>query len=152
MDRVRFAITDHLFFKSFKKEHVDELVDCANEVRFKKGEFIFKEGDEAKEFFLISRGSVDLELFSPERGLSQIENIGEREVLGWSWLYSPYKWRFDAKAAENIEAIIFNGKKLREKCEKNHELGYRVYKLFSQIIVERLQAARMEILELYSQK
>jgi CRP-like cAMP-binding protein len=70
-------------------------------------------------------------------------------VLGWSWLFPPYRWHFDARALELTRAIALDGKCLREKCEEDHDLGYELVKRVAQIIMERLQATRLQLLDVY---
>jgi CRP-like cAMP-binding protein len=78
-----------------------------------------------------------------------IETLGEGDLLGWSWLFPPYRWQFDALAIEAVRAIAMDGKCLREKCEKDHDLGYDLMKRFSRIMTLRLQAARLQLLDIY---
>jgi CRP-like cAMP-binding protein len=71
------------------------------------------------------------------------------EVLGWSWLIPPYHWKFDARAIEQTRALALDGKCLRTKCEEDHDLGYELLKRFAQIMEERLQATRLQLLDVY---
>jgi hypothetical protein len=68
-------------------------------------------------------------------------------VLGWSWLFPPYLWHFDARAVTPPKAIFFYGTRLRELCEENHDLGYELMKRVSEIVIRRLQATRRELVE-----
>ena len=38
-----------------------------------------------------------------------IDTIGMGELLGWSWLFPPYRWAFGAVAASPVEAFEFDG-------------------------------------------
>ena len=78
-----------------------------------------------------------------------VQTIREGEILGWSWLIPPYRWRFDAKAADLTRAIALDGKCLRTKSEEDHDLGYELMKRFAGIIVERLESARLQLLDVY---
>jgi hypothetical protein len=78
-----------------------------------------------------------------------IETIGEGEVLGWSWLFPPYRWQFDAQAVGLVRAIAFDGRCLRGKCEEDHDLGYWLMQRFAQVMSQRLQATRLQLLDLY---
>jgi CRP/FNR family cyclic AMP-dependent transcriptional regulator len=71
-------------------------------------------------------------------------------VLGWSWLFEPYRWHFDALAQTDVTAVAFDALCLRGKCDSNHDLGYEMVKRFSQVIMDRLQATRLALLDLYS--
>jgi CRP-like cAMP-binding protein len=73
--------------------------------------------------------------------------LGAGDVLGWSWLFPPYLWHFDARAATPTTAIFFYGTRLRELCDENHDLGYELMKRVSEIVIKRLQATRRELVE-----
>ena len=112
-------------------------------------DFIFREGQEADHFYIIRHGRIALEISSPNSEPIIIETISEGDVLGWSWLFPPYKWFLDARATKLVRAVALDGKCLREKCEDDPELGYELMKLFSRNIVKRLQATRLRLLDLY---
>jgi CRP-like cAMP-binding protein len=142
----------HPFFEGLAAKHVQLIVGCAANVRFVAGQFIFREGEEANRFYLIRQGSVALEIFAPERGAITVETLGEGDVLGWSWLFPPHHWHFDARALTLTRAIALDGQCLRNKCEEDHELGYALTMRFARVMIERLQATRQRLLELHSHR
>jgi CRP/FNR family transcriptional regulator, cyclic AMP receptor protein len=125
------------------------LAGCARNVRFAPGEHLFREGDAADLFYVVRHGSVALEAFVPARGPATIETIDAGEVLGWSWLFPPYRWHFDARALTVVRATAFDGACLREKCEADTDLGYRLLARFAQVLIERLQWTRIRLLDVY---
>ena len=125
------------------------LAGCARNVHFRAGEYLFRDGDPAETFFVVRHGSVALEAFVPTRGPVVIETIEAGEVLGWSWLFHPYRWHFDARALTLVRATEFDGTCLREKCETNPAFGYRLMGRFAQVVIERLQWTRIRLLDLY---
>src|SRR5204863_1801638 len=104
------------------------LSDCSMQTHFKAGELILQEGDPANRFYLIQQGRVALESFISDKGNTPIQTIGAGEVLGWSWLFPPYVWHFNARALEPTDAIFIYATPLREECESDHELGYELMK------------------------
>ncbi|HWP59808.1 MAG TPA: cyclic nucleotide-binding domain-containing protein [Candidatus Acidoferrales bacterium] len=149
IDTLEPILKEHSFFRGFSAEHVRILVGCASNVRFASGETIFRSNEEANRFYLIREGKVAIEVFVPGRGALTIQTLGAGEVLGWSWLFPPYRWNFDALAVEETRAFALDGRCLREKCEGNHDLGYELMKRFSAIIIERLQATRLQLIDVY---
>ncbi len=149
VETLESIIKDHDFFRDLEAEYLRTLAGCASNVRFRAGEIIFKEGAEANRFYLIREGKIGIEVFVPGRGALTIQTIGAGEVLGWSWLFPPYRWNFDARAVENTRAFALDGECLRDKCEKNHDLGYELMKRFSVIMTARLQATRLQLLDVY---
>ena len=79
----------------------DARATCAS----KKRDVIFREGEEANNFYLIRSGRVALQLFADRRGPLVISTLEEGDILGWSWLSSPYRWKFTARALEVTRAI-----------------------------------------------
>ena len=149
METLEPILAKHPFLKGLKPEHLKILVGCASNVRFNAGQFLFHEGEEANEFYMIREGKVAVQIQGAERGPITVQTIGEGEVLGWSWLIPPYRWRFDVKALELTRAIALDGKCLRAKSEEDHDLGYQLLRRFAGIIVERLEAARLQLLDVY---
>jgi hypothetical protein len=90
-----------------------------------------------------------VETFAPGRGPIIIQTLGEGEVLGWSWLIAPYRWRFDGRAVELTRAIALDGECLRGKCEEDHNFGYKLMKRFAHVMEQRLQATRLQLLDVY---
>jgi len=143
------TLKDHPFLKDANPDHIKLLVGCASNVVFQLGDFIFREGEEANAFYFIREGRVLVETHVPQKGPIIIRSRGAGEILGWSWLVPPYRWHFDARAVEVTRAIALDGKCLREKCEQDHDLGYEVMKRFALIIAERLEATRLQLMDVY---
>jgi len=149
MEDLKNILTTHPFFGGMRPEHLQLLVGCASNVRFDVGKFILREGEEANEFYLLRHGKVALEVYAPARGPINIQTLGEGDILGWSWLVPPYRWKFDARVVEMTRAIALDGKCLRQKSESDCQLGYELLKRFSQVMVDHLQAARLQLLNVY---
>ena len=140
----------HPFFAGLDPEALATVVGCASNVKFEAGQRVFREGEEANQFYIVRQGRIAVEAFSPTRGPLVIQTVEEGEILGWSWLVPPYRWRFGARAIDLTRAIALDGKCLREKCERDHDLGYELLKRFADVIGERLDATRLQLLDLYA--
>ncbi|MBZ5660254.1 MAG: cyclic nucleotide-binding domain-containing protein [Acidobacteriia bacterium] len=149
METLERILAEHPFSRDLQKPYAELLVGCAANVRFEAGEFLFREGDEANQFYLIRQGIVSVEIFAGPSGQTTITTMGEGEVLGWSWLFPPYRWKFDARAVELTRAIALDGKCLRAKCEADHDLGYELLKRFALMVEQRLDATRLQLLNVY---
>jgi CRP-like cAMP-binding protein len=122
---------------------------CAKNARFTAGQYLFHEGEPADWFYLIRHGRVAFQLTAPGRGTVTFQTVTEGELAGVSWLIPPYRWTYDAKAIEETRAIAINALCLRQKCEADHDLGYEMMKRFMPFLVQRLQATRLQILDVY---
>jgi CRP/FNR family cyclic AMP-dependent transcriptional regulator len=143
---VESVIAEHPFLRGLKPEHLRLLADSAMRMNYQAGEIIFREGDPANRFYLIERGSVSLEAHRKDEAPVVVQTIGLGDVLGWSWLFPPYYWHFDARATEPTTAIFFYGTRLREQCERDHDFGFEMMKRMTQVVIRRLQATRKEML------
>jgi len=141
-------IAQHPFLAGMTPAHLRILTSAAMPVEFSAGQVIFREGDVANRFYVILQGKVALEAGSPGASPVLIEMIGPGEVLGWSWLFQPYTWHFDARAVEVTKAIFFYGTWLREQCEQDRDFGCELYKRVALVVIDRLQSARRRLLEL----
>jgi len=149
MEGMKRILEVHPFFKELKSEHLKIIQGCASNVRFEPGEFIYREGADAEKFYLIREGKISLEMFITGRGAITVETLNEGDLLGWSWLISPYKWRFDSRALTQVRAIALDGKCIRGKCDLDHDLGYELMRQCAGLTNRRLQATRMQLLDVY---
>ena len=145
------AVATHPFLLGINKHHVRLLADCAIRTHFEAGQSIFREGETANRFYLIEQGEVVLEAGGAGDREIIIETIGNGDLLGWSWLFPPYVWHFSARATKPTTAIFFYGTVLREYCEKDHSLGFELFKRMSEVMTRRLQGARARLLAAYSE-
>jgi CRP-like cAMP-binding protein len=139
------------FLKGLRERQLETLLEDTMPATFRADEVICKEGSPANRFYLLLSGEVAVESCSSEYGDERkpvsIETIGEGDVLGWSWMFPPYYWHFDARATSPVNAIFFYGTRLRERCEKDHELGFELMKRVAEVAIRRLHATRRRLLE-----
>jgi CRP/FNR family transcriptional regulator, cyclic AMP receptor protein len=149
MEGLEPIIKAHPFFAGLDPAFIDLISGCARNVRFDAGEYLVHEGAAADQFFLLRHGRVAFQITSPGRGAVMFQTLGAGEVVGVSWLIPPYRWTFDAKALELVRAIAVDAACLRGKCEADHHFGYEMMKRFMPVLIERLHATRLQILDVY---
>jgi CRP/FNR family transcriptional regulator, cyclic AMP receptor protein len=140
----------HPFLAGMNHAQLALLTDCAMVVHFKPGELIFREGELANRFYLIETGKVILESSGKSSEPVIIDKVGAGDLLGWSWMFPPYLWHFTVRATEPVTAIFFYGTILREYCERNHALGYELFKRMGAVMIKRLQAAREKMVAIHA--
>jgi CRP-like cAMP-binding protein len=136
-------------FSDLAPRHLDTIAGCAVTAHFGENEYVFREGGAADTFYLIRDGTIALETHVPGRGPARLLTLHEDDVLGWSWLFPPYRWHLDARTLEPVRALAFDGACLRQKSVDDHELGYELMRRFAEVIVSRLQATRFQLLDVY---
>jgi CRP/FNR family cyclic AMP-dependent transcriptional regulator len=145
-DELEAQVAAHPFLSGIAADHVRLLADCAMRCQFPAGQVIFRKGETASRFYLIERGKVALESSAGDE-VVRIDEVGAGDLLGWSWIFPPYVWHFDARASEATTAIFLHGTMLREYCEADPALGYELFKRMSEVMMRRLQAARTKLSE-----
>ena len=144
LDRI---VCEHPFFAGLDQSFCRLVSGCASNVRFEPGEYLCHEGGATDRFFLIRHGRVALQIAAPGKGAMTFQTVGEGEIVGVSWLIPPYHWTHDAKALDPVRAISMDARCLRDKCEADHHLGYELMKRFVPVLVQRLQATRLQVLD-----
>jgi CRP/FNR family transcriptional regulator, cyclic AMP receptor protein len=137
------------FLAGLTDRQLDRLSMWAKRSLFHAGNRVFREGTPAERFWLIREGRVDLDTHVPGRGDVIVESLGPGAVLGWSWLFPPYRWHFGAVATQTTFGIELDGPGVRQLCQRDPSLGYDLSTRFMQVMLERLQATRLRLLDLY---
>jgi CRP-like cAMP-binding protein len=145
---VRKTVAGHSFFTGLKPKHLDALAEIAREVKLQPDEAVLKEGASASAFFLLLEGDVALATHALG-GQAMIQTLHAGDALGWSWMFEPYVWHFNAQALTPGRALKFNAKKLRELCAAKPKLGLEIYRRLAEVIMKRLQATRLQLLDWY---
>jgi CRP-like cAMP-binding protein len=142
-------VRSHPFWRNLDARHFGVLVECANVLQFGDGQPIFQAGANAEQFYLIHSGRVGLEMFVRGKGIVTIQTVDAGEALGWSWLFPPYRWYFGARSHQVTDALVFPAQILRAYAEKDHDFGYELATRVAQVMLQRLQATRLKLVDFY---
>ena len=139
----------HPFVEEFQPQHIEKLASMATRVRFERDQVIFREGDECGEFYLIMNGLVALEITAPDHTL-RVQTLAAGDELGWSAILMGRRKHFQARALERTEALAFDGGELLVACKQDSVFGYVLMHRLLGVVSERLQATRLQVLDMYS--
>jgi len=149
---IRDLLAEHPFFAGLPDADLDLIAGCGRNVHFHPGQLVFAEGEAADAFFVLRRGRVALSVHGPQSDEITIATVTDGDVLGWSWLFPPYRWHFDAHATAETSAVALDGACLRDKCDEDAALGYRLMQRFARLTQQRLQETRLQLLDLYGRE
>jgi CRP/FNR family transcriptional regulator, cyclic AMP receptor protein len=141
-------LSQHDFFAGMDAGYLALIAGCARNAVFRDGEFVFREGDQAQTFYLVREGAIALEVTAPG-GVLTVQTVEGGEVAGFSWLFGPHHWQFDGRAVGRVHAVQFDGACLRAKCDADPRLGYHLMQRFAALATRRLQATRLQLLDVY---
>ncbi len=147
-ESLRHILAQHPYFEGLDDAHLDLLTGCAKNLRFEQDVYLFHEGEEANDFYLVRHGSIGIEVDVRQQPLT-VNSVGPGEVLGWSWLVPPHRWGFHARALELTRALALDGACLRRKCEADTDFASELLKRFAHDIEKRLYRAWLQIADVY---
>ena len=127
-----------------------ELAALAVPRTFGPRAIIFREGTACEEVYLVESGHVALDMNVPGRGLIRILTVGEGELLGWSALLGDGVMTATATALEETKLVVLPGAALRDLCQRNHEIGFRIMQQVARALSQRLVATRLQLLDLFA--
>ena len=119
------------------------------EVAFPVDAPVFEEGCSADRFWIVRTGSVDLDRPAPRHvaglGAGAIEVLGPGELLGWSWMFPPYRWSLTARAASPVRALEFDASRIRALCAADHQFGHALTHAVAEVVGRRLHGTRARL-------
>lgn len=140
-------LSAHDFFSELSEDVLKFLCERASAREIKKGQILFRQGERADKFYVVRNGRISVQIPALMGPTLEIQALGKDQVLGWSWLISPYQWNFQAKAEEDSELLEFDGTAILARCEQEPKFGYELLKRFAALMSERLDAARQKMMD-----
>ena len=129
--------------------HLARLASISREVRYHAGRRLFEEGASAWGCWVITSGRVAVETHIPGRGRVTIETLHPGDLLGWSWLTPPNRWHFSAVAVTDTSAVRIDTDRYLGLAAADDAFGHAVVKAVFGVLLDRLQATRGRMLDLY---
>jgi len=149
MEDLERSLREHAFLQGLDEAHVKVLVGCSRNIRFRPGELLMHDGDEANTFYLLRQGKVALEVHIPGKDTIRVETVDVGGVVGLSWMFPPTRVHLDARAVEPVLAFALDAACLHAKMEVDHDLGYALSKRLLALLYERLERVRLQRLDVY---
>jgi CRP/FNR family cyclic AMP-dependent transcriptional regulator len=133
------------YFAGVGSESLKAVAALADERVFKAGEVLFKEGEPARSLYVVRQGQVDI-VSHPHAGEDcVVDTVVGGELIGWSSLVEPYRTTATAVARDAGRAVRIEAVGIRDLCEKDHTLGYRLLRELTATLSRRLQGALVQL-------
>ena len=140
-------LSAHEFFSEFRDDDLKFLCECSSMREIKKGQILFLQGEHADKFYIVRSGRISIQMPAIMGPTLEIQAVEEDQVLGWSWLISPYQWNFQTKAEDDSELLQFDGAAILAQCELDPKLGFELVKKFAALMSVGLNAARLKMMD-----
>ena len=139
---------EHPFVRGFEPQEIEKLVALARPVHFAKDEIVYREGEECRDFYLVVSGRVVLEI-TPPSGNFPFDTVEAGDEFGWTAMLGSHERVLQARALQDTQVLAFDAGRLRALCESDTGFGYELMRRLLSAAVERLQAVRLEVMDLY---
>ncbi|MGW3109705.1 cyclic nucleotide-binding domain-containing protein [Streptomyces sp. NPDC001100] len=128
----------------------ERLMELAQEVSFAEDSRIFEAGGTADRFWVIRSGAVSLDQRVTPQQRVTVGTLGAGDLLGWSWLFPPYRWDFGAEAFSAVRAYEFDAAAVLALCVEDPLLGLSLVRIVAEILAHRLELTRGKLMEHYT--
>jgi CRP-like cAMP-binding protein len=138
-------IEDFPLFSDLPYKEVFDMVQKAKVVQLRPGEILFKEGDEAKGFYILAEGQVELtSSFGVKKTFKEGDFFGELAILGG------LKRTGQIQAIEEVNLIEFNKEELVTSFVTFPQMEERVLKHFY-LRLFKAMTAKIKAFEIYDE-
>jgi CRP/FNR family cyclic AMP-dependent transcriptional regulator len=138
------------FLTNFSPRVQEKLLSLAETFNYQAGQDIFHEGDPSLYLYVLKAGHVAIEVHVPSKGRRTIFTSGPGDVFGWSALVEPRIETAAARAVEEAEVLGIKGGVLMDLCREDRELGFELYRALAEVIMARMIATRLQLLDVFA--
>jgi len=139
-------------FQGLITEQLHKLDSISREETHAAGQYIFREGDQARSLYIIEEGKVILEMRIaplPKHRLSPqatVDALIKGDIVGWSALVQPHIFTFSAQAVDKCKLVALDGTELLKFMDADPVMGYEIMRRLSEVIASRLTHTRQTLI------
>ena len=132
-------------FSPVREECLKALASIAREESVAAGRQVFGEGDPADTLSLIVEGEIDIRYLLGSGEWRVVDTLIAGDILGWSALVEPHRITGIATTRKPTRLIRIQAQPLRELCEHDPLLGYRLSTQVVRLLADRLEGTRAQL-------
>lgn len=133
------------YFAAVSEESLKQVAMIADEKCVAANTRMFNEGDPAKALNIITKGEVNIQYLLNTGEHRTVDTLVEGDILGWSALVQPYKYTAICMTTKETQLVSIDAAKLRQLCEDEPLLGYRLMTQIAKLLAHRLEGARVQL-------
>jgi CRP-like cAMP-binding protein len=137
------------FFSPATEVELGLLVPVARFVEYPTGTVVFHAGAELSDVFIVTAGTVVLEVTGPDHRPRRFQTVTAGELLGWSPLLGGGPMTATARALTDVRAIALDAMGVLDACERDPGFGYLFMRRTAAAIAARLGGTRLQLLDVY---
>lgn len=125
------------------------LVAAARVEQHAAGSVLFREGDYIGSVFVVTAGTVALEIIGPDHRMRRFQTVESGELLGWSPLLGSGPMTAAARALTDVRVVALDAKAVLALCDQDPKFGFQFMRRIAVAIAARLSATRLQLLDVY---
>ena len=142
-------LSEFALFRNLPEELLNKLAALGEEMNFSKGDFIFREGEEADKLHFLLSGDITLKVKLTSRPESiTVSAVSQQyESFGWSGIVPPYHYTASAICETDCKVLTIPGEGFMKLLEGNPEAGFTVMQRLTELVASRLRNSRQALLK-----
>lgn len=133
------------YFAGIDEESLKQLAMIAEEKSVPANTVMFREGDPAAHLSVILKGEVNVQYALGNGELRTVDTLIDGDFLMWSALVEPYRATALGTTTRDTQLVRIDAARLRQLCEKEPLLGYRLMTQVAKLLAHRLERARVQL-------
>jgi CRP-like cAMP-binding protein len=136
------------YLKDFMLQKIAEITLIT---KIDAGNYIFREGEDAKHLYSIIDGKVGLEIEKNSSTRILVDTLSQGQTFGFSALVDneEKKYTSSAKAITDAKVFFWKATDLESIFKQDRELGLMFMRRIAKIIKARLQIRNIQFLDIY---
>ncbi len=132
-------------FVGLNESLLKQIAVISEERTVPAGTRLFDEGMPATHLYVIVIGEVHIQYLLGTGEMRTVDTLVDGDLLVWSALVEPYRTTAYGTTTKDTHLIGIQADKLRQLCEENPVLGYRLMTQVAKLLAHRLEGARIQL-------
>ncbi len=137
-----YALSQVRMFKDLPEASLEALATGAQQLEIPDGEFVFLEGDEARSFYVVVEGTVELLRQKDGREVA-LRHANRGESLGLFGLFSAQLRAASGRAIGDCVIIEVAGERLQELLDRDDVLHERLLRMHRERLLESFMTSKL---------
>jgi len=125
------------------------LIPATRCEQYPPGKMLFHEGQHIQQVYIVTTGTVALEINGPDHRPQRFQTVGSGELLGWTPILSSGPMTASARTLTDVQVVAIDGQTILKICENDPQFGFQFMRRIAAAIAARLSATRLQLLDVY---
>ncbi|MBI4580856.1 MAG: cyclic nucleotide-binding domain-containing protein [Planctomycetes bacterium] len=139
------ALRRYIYFTTVSEPSLRQVAAISEEKTARKGDVLFREGEEATHLHILIEGEVDVQYELGDGSHQTVDTLVAGDLMVWSSVLEPHTTHSMGVARTNVRLVAIDAPRLRALMESDPVLGYRLMSGVAREVSHRLEGARVRL-------